>query len=59
VIGKERETSRLREAQLRAESAETLARAERERMTNVELLSDIGKEITACSTSTPSFRTSV
>ena len=47
VIGKERETSRLREAQLRAESAETLARAERERMTNVELLSDIGKEITA------------
>ncbi|MFO7692140.1 MAG: GAF domain-containing protein [Vicinamibacterales bacterium] len=47
VIGKERELSRLREAQLRAESAEALARAERERMTNVELLSDIGKEITA------------
>ena len=47
VIGKERERSRLREAQLRAESAETLARAERERMANVELLSEIGKEITA------------
>jgi signal transduction histidine kinase/DNA-binding response OmpR family regulator len=47
VIGKERERSRLREAQLRAESAEALARAERERMTNVELLSEIGKEITA------------
>jgi signal transduction histidine kinase/DNA-binding response OmpR family regulator len=47
VIGKERERSHLREAQLRAESAEALARAERERMTNVELLSEIGKEITA------------
>ena len=47
LIGRERERSRLSESQLRAEAAETLARSERERMANVELLSDIGKEITA------------
>jgi signal transduction histidine kinase/CheY-like chemotaxis protein/ligand-binding sensor domain-containing protein len=47
VIGKERERSRFREAQLRAETAETLARSESERTKNVELLSEIGKEITA------------
>jgi signal transduction histidine kinase/DNA-binding response OmpR family regulator len=47
VIGKERERSRLREAQLRADSAEALAKAEGERIRSVELLSDVGKEITA------------
>jgi signal transduction histidine kinase/CheY-like chemotaxis protein/ligand-binding sensor domain-containing protein len=47
VVGKERERSRFREAQLRAETAETLARSESERTKNVELLSEIGKEITA------------
>ncbi len=47
VIGKERERSQFREAQLRADAAEALARSERERTNNVELLSDIGKEITA------------
>jgi signal transduction histidine kinase/DNA-binding response OmpR family regulator/ligand-binding sensor domain-containing protein/heme exporter protein D len=47
VIGKERERSRFREAQLRAETAEALARSESERTQNVELLSEIGKEITA------------
>jgi signal transduction histidine kinase/CheY-like chemotaxis protein len=47
VIGKERERSRFREAQLRADAAETLAKAEGERIRSVELLSDVGKEITA------------
>jgi len=47
VIGKERERSRFREAQLRADSAEALAKAEGERIRSVELLSDVGKEITA------------
>jgi signal transduction histidine kinase/DNA-binding response OmpR family regulator len=47
LIGRERERARLSESQFRAEAAETLARSERERMANVELLSDIGKEITA------------
>jgi signal transduction histidine kinase/CheY-like chemotaxis protein len=47
VIGKERERSRLTETQLRADAAEALARSESERTKNVELLSEIGKEITA------------
>jgi signal transduction histidine kinase/DNA-binding response OmpR family regulator len=47
VVGKERERSRFRETQLRADAAEALARSESERTKNVELLSEIGKEITA------------
>ncbi len=47
VIGKERERSRLSETQLRADAAEALARSEGQRTRNVELLSEIGKEITA------------
>jgi signal transduction histidine kinase/DNA-binding response OmpR family regulator len=47
LIRQERERARLSEAQLRADSAEALARAEGERTQNVELLSEIGKEITA------------
>ena len=47
VIGQERERAKFRETQLRAESAEALARSERERTANVELLSEIGREITA------------
>jgi signal transduction histidine kinase/CheY-like chemotaxis protein/ligand-binding sensor domain-containing protein/heme exporter protein D len=47
VIGQERARSRFRETQLRAEAAETLARSESERTRSVELLSEIGKEITA------------
>ena len=47
---KEREQSQLREAELRAEAAEATSKAlqaENERKKNVELLSEIGKEITA------------
>ena len=47
VVRQERERSRFRETQLRAEAAEALARSEGERTQNVELLSEIGKEITA------------
>jgi signal transduction histidine kinase/CheY-like chemotaxis protein len=47
VIGKERERSRLSETQLRADAAEALARSEGQRTRNVELLSEIGREITA------------
>jgi signal transduction histidine kinase/CheY-like chemotaxis protein len=47
VIGKERERARFRETQLRADAAESLAVAERDRTKNVELLSEIGREITA------------
>jgi signal transduction histidine kinase/CheY-like chemotaxis protein len=47
VVAKERERARLREAQLRAETAEALARAEADGKQNVELLSEIGKEITS------------
>ena len=47
LLSRERERSKFREAQLRAEAAETLARSEGERKKNVELLSEIGKEITA------------
>ena len=47
LLRRERERARLKEAQLRADAAETLAQAEGERTRNVELLSEIGKEITA------------
>lgn len=47
VLAKERERAEFREAQLRAESAEMLARSESQRKKNVELLSEIGKEITS------------
>ncbi len=47
VISKERERATFNEARLRVESAEALAKSERERMKNVELLSEIGREITA------------
>jgi signal transduction histidine kinase/heme exporter protein D len=47
LIYRERQRSQIREAELRAESAEALARAETERKKNIELLSEIGKDITA------------
>lgn len=47
VIGKERQRAQFAEARLRAESAEALARSEGEGKKNIELLSDIGREITA------------
>ena len=47
VVGKERERAQFAEAQLRAEAAEALARTESEGKKQVELLSDIGREITA------------
>ncbi len=47
LIGKERQRSEFAEARLRADAAEALAGAERERNRNIELLSDIGREITA------------
>ncbi len=47
VIARERQRATISEARLRAESAEALATSERERMKNVELLSEIGREITA------------
>ena len=47
VIGKERERAQFAEARLRAESAEALARSESDGKKNIELLSDIGREITA------------
>jgi signal transduction histidine kinase len=47
LLRQERERARLREAQLRADAAEALARSEGERSQSVELLSEIGKEITA------------
>ncbi len=47
VIGRERQRAEFAEARLRAESAEALAAAERDRNSNIELLSDIGREITA------------
>ncbi|MDE3154391.1 MAG: GAF domain-containing protein, partial [Acidobacteriota bacterium] len=43
----ERERARFTEARLRAEAAEALARAESEGKKSLELLSDIGREITA------------
>ena len=47
VIGKERQRSEFAQARLRADAAEALAAAERDRHRNIELLSDIGREITA------------
>ena len=47
LVGKERQRAEFAEARLRAESAEALARSETERNRNIELLSDIGREITA------------
>jgi signal transduction histidine kinase/CheY-like chemotaxis protein len=47
LVGKERERARFAEAKLRAESAEALARSESEGKKNVELLSEIGREITS------------
>jgi signal transduction histidine kinase/CheY-like chemotaxis protein len=47
LLGKERERAAFAEAKLRAESAEALARTESEGKKQVELLSGIGREITA------------
>ena len=47
LIRKERERSQFAEAKLRAESAEALALSETEGKKNVELLSEIGREITS------------
>ncbi len=47
VVAKERERAQFTEARLRAEAAEQLARTEGEGKKNIELLSDIGREITA------------
>ena len=47
VVAKERERSQFAEARLRAEAAEALARSESEGKKNVELLSEIGREITS------------
>ncbi|MGD9905813.1 MAG: ATP-binding protein [Vicinamibacterales bacterium] len=47
VVAKERERARFAEAKLRAEAAEAVAASEREGKKNIELLGDIGREITA------------
>jgi signal transduction histidine kinase/DNA-binding response OmpR family regulator len=47
VLAKERERARFDEAKVRAEAAEALARTEQEGKKNVELLGEIGREITA------------
>ena len=47
VVGRERQRAQFAEARLRAEAAEALARSESEGKRNVELLSEIGREITA------------
>jgi signal transduction histidine kinase/DNA-binding response OmpR family regulator len=47
VVVKERERAAMAAAQMRAESAEALATVERERTKNIELLNEIGREITA------------
>ncbi len=47
LLGKERERAQFAEARLRAEAAEALARTESEGKKQVELLSGIGREITA------------
>ncbi len=47
LIRKERERSQMAETRLRADAAEALARKESEGKKQVELLSDIGREITA------------
>jgi signal transduction histidine kinase/DNA-binding response OmpR family regulator len=47
VVNKERERAQFAEARVRAEAAEALAKTESEGKKQVELLSDIGREITA------------
>jgi signal transduction histidine kinase/CheY-like chemotaxis protein/ligand-binding sensor domain-containing protein len=47
VVTRERERAQVNEVRLRAEAAEQLARTEGEGKRNVELLSEIGREITA------------
>ena len=47
VVAKERERAQIAETRLRAEAAEALAKSEGEGKKNIELLSDIGREITA------------
>jgi signal transduction histidine kinase/CheY-like chemotaxis protein len=47
VVAKERQRAQFTEAKLRADAAEALAAAEGERKKNVELLSQMGREITA------------
>jgi signal transduction histidine kinase/CheY-like chemotaxis protein len=47
LVRRERERARFTEARLRAEAAEALARSETEGKKNVELLSQIGREITS------------
>jgi signal transduction histidine kinase/CheY-like chemotaxis protein/ligand-binding sensor domain-containing protein len=47
VVGRERQRAEFAEARLRAESAEALAQSEAVRNRNIELLSEIGRDITA------------
>jgi signal transduction histidine kinase/CheY-like chemotaxis protein/ligand-binding sensor domain-containing protein len=47
VVARERQRSQFAEARLRAEAAESLAKTESEGKKNVELLSEMGREITA------------
>ena len=47
VVARERERAQFAEARVRAEAAEQLARTESDGKRNVELLSEIGREITA------------
>ena len=47
VVGRERQRAEFAEARLRAESAEALAKSESDRNRNIELLSEIGRDITA------------
>jgi signal transduction histidine kinase/DNA-binding response OmpR family regulator/ligand-binding sensor domain-containing protein len=47
VVARERQRAEIEHAQLRAESAEAVAKSERDGKKNVELLSAIGREITA------------
>ncbi len=47
VVARERQRAQFTEAKLRADAAEALAAAEGERKKNVELLSEMGREITA------------
>ncbi len=47
VVARERQRSQFAEAKLRAEAAESLAKTESEGKKNVELLSEMGREITA------------
>ena len=47
VVTKERERAQFAEAKFRAEAAEAIAKSESERKKNVELISEIGREITA------------